>query len=761
MIARALMGIAVGLLSSVWLLGPLKLSAAPDEPNALNGGPATLFPPNRVGGSFGSNDQRDSDVSPSIAFDPVGRRYLAVWMSARNAGSSSDGLDVYGAFLGEDGRPLGSEFRVSDSNTAARNAPATVEVGPGGFVVVWAAQGGVCALRGQYISDSTNRPDWVLFGGAGHHHSPHLIYNALRQRYALSYVEGDDYLAPSLFGAQTSSCGNNANSTSRIGAAEFHLVNGIPILDSQVYVSSPLGSFRPRISYSSGLGEYLIVWEDRRNASGSPYRLDVLGQRLYPDLSQKGSSFTLAYGSDYTNYDSSTTWTPRPDVAASPVSFLAIWFTQSVQDTASIWSVKGRIVAANGSLGPVITVAEMPFAQQHQGNSPTGFLGIRYNSAVREYLVGITSHLESIWGYLSSCRVQRLGIGGQLLNIDGTPRSLPGVGTAIDYANDDQLAVALAANPNSGPNTADYLVAYGKHAPGQPSLDFDTWDTRIQVSKSAVYKFSSDVHLSTAAGFVAQRWATQQGSYWDAQHWFTGDFNGDGRTDLAKVFSDNGRMSSDVHLSTAAGFVAQRWATQQGSYWDAQHWFTGDFNGDGRTDLDKYWKEAVVLTAFIPASGGMLVTPDVCFGFPANTFSSAVSITTRILPDQSVYPNTGQALARIGPVYEVSASSGGAQGSVQPALSFSMVFQYEDTDIAHVDEGTLALYSWNGQEWVRESTSIVDKVNNLVVANPVTLGQWLAMGVLKEDIAENCTKHDLSSNQPATDCPKTRPVNQP
>ncbi|AFY57237.1 laminin G domain-containing protein [Rivularia sp. PCC 7116] len=98
---------------------------------------------------------------------------------------------------------------------------------------------------------------------------------------------------------------------------------------------------------------------------------------------------------------------------------------------------------------------------------------------------------------------------------------------------------------------------------------------------------SIDVFLSRGDKFVMHRWATQQGGYWDEQQWVIGDFNGDGKDDLAKAFNDRGLASLDVHLSNGNSFGIHKWATQQGGFWDAQKWVSGDFNGDGKDDLAK------------------------------------------------------------------------------------------------------------------------------------------------------------------------------
>jgi len=113
-----------------------------------------------------------------------------------------------------------------------------------------------------------------------------------------------------------------------------------------------------------------------------------------------------------------------------------------------------------------------------------------------------------------------------------------------------------------------------------------------------------DVHLSTLGGFVMQRWATNQGGYWDAQKWVVGDFNGDGKDDLAKSFNDSGLASIDVHLSSGGTFGIARWATRQGGFWDAQKWVAGDFNGDGKDDLAKSFYDGGLASIDVHLSSG-------------------------------------------------------------------------------------------------------------------------------------------------------------
>jgi len=101
-------------------------------------------------------------------------------------------------------------------------------------------------------------------------------------------------------------------------------------------------------------------------------------------------------------------------------------------------------------------------------------------------MVGLTNHVESLWGYFSLALVQRISSDGQLLTLDGAPRSEAGVGISVDYENDDQLAISIAVNPESRAGAADYLVIYGKHSRNAAVKDFDIWSVRIQAEAAQV-----------------------------------------------------------------------------------------------------------------------------------------------------------------------------------------------------------------------------------------------------------------------------------
>jgi Subtilase family len=128
-------------------------------------------------------------------------------------------------------------------------------------------------------------------------------------------------------------------------------------------------------------------------------------------------------------------------------------------------------------------------------------------------------------------------------------------------------------------------------------IDYLTGLPENYLSSSNISSLNTDsiypsVNASAASSLTNERWANQQGGFWNEQKWLAGDFNGDGKEDLANVFNDAGKASVDVHLSNGNSFINERWATQQGGFWNNQKWLVSDFNGDGKEDLAKVFNDS-------------------------------------------------------------------------------------------------------------------------------------------------------------------------
>ncbi|MBX7101631.1 MAG: FG-GAP-like repeat-containing protein [Myxococcaceae bacterium] len=108
------------------------------------------------------------------------------------------------------------------------------------------------------------------------------------------------------------------------------------------------------------------------------------------------------------------------------------------------------------------------------------------------------------------------------------------------------------------------------------------------------------LELSSGSGFFSAAWPAHMpihmhnvGAEWSYRI-VTGDFNGDGKTDLAAVSPSAAGGWADwvsVELSTGSGFLSQEWRAatpthmRNGGPGADYRVLAGDFNGDGKTDL--------------------------------------------------------------------------------------------------------------------------------------------------------------------------------
>lgn len=113
------------------------------------------------------------------------------------------------------------------------------------------------------------------------------------------------------------------------------------------------------------------------------------------------------------------------------------------------------------------------------------------------------------------------------------------------------------------------------------------------------------VYLSDGVRFTTgAQWSRRDGGWGDEVKWAAGDFNGDGKTDIAGVWNNGGNNTITLRLSTGAGFTQATWASNAGGWQDSTVWLPGDFNGDGRLDLAGIWHEGNATSIAVYPSDG-------------------------------------------------------------------------------------------------------------------------------------------------------------
>jgi peptide/nickel transport system substrate-binding protein len=136
----------------------------------------------------------------------------------------------------------------------------------------------------------------------------------------------------------------------------------------------------------------------------------------------------------------------------------------------------------------------------------------------------------------------------------------------------------------------------------------------------------------------------------------------------------------------------------------------------------------ISIPATIPITGGIL-TSDIDqtnYFFPADTFTDTVIVTHTPVFFLDT-PDSGD-LESIQHVFEVTAVFSDTGQTAYPTQNYEVTIQYTNSEQGPVIEDTLALYYWDGVQWVEEPSSTVDVINNTITATPDHFSLWSVLG---------------------------------
>ncbi|HXW00265.1 MAG TPA: hypothetical protein VEC93_17730, partial [Anaerolineae bacterium] len=146
----------------------------------------------------------------------------------------------------------------------------------------------------------------------------------------------------------------------------------------------------------------------------------------------------------------------------------------------------------------------------------------------------------------------------------------------------------------------------------------------------------------------------------------------------------------------------------------------------------RLWRD--IVTTSIPTVGGNLTstTGDTSLIFPSGTFTGTVNVTYRqVWVDQNIYfdQNAGP-LASIDHTFELTGVYSNTGQTAQPTRPYTLTVHYSRTGPAI--ESTLGLYYWDGAQWVREPSSLVNTSAKHVRGTPNHFSLWSVLGETRQ-----------------------------
>jgi ribosomal protein L21E len=140
----------------------------------------------------------------------------------------------------------------------------------------------------------------------------------------------------------------------------------------------------------------------------------------------------------------------------------------------------------------------------------------------------------------------------------------------------------------------------------------------VRIWKNGESAFAQ-VNLSNGKGFPSQSFNSSVGGWNPAVEDHFTDANGDGKSDLVRMYehTSSGNAFAQVNLSNGKGFAEQIWNSSVGA-WNTtsiKNYFV-DVNGDSRSDLVRIWKNGESAFAQVNLFNG--------FGFPEQNWNSSI-----------------------------------------------------------------------------------------------------------------------------------------
>jgi hypothetical protein len=232
-----------------------------------------------VGGEFQVNTYTTlNQASPAVAPDGAGG-FVVVWRSDGGSGSDTDGSSVQAQRFDAAGAPVGGEFQVNSYTTDDQYDVAVSSDGAGGFVVVWASDGGAGTDR-NFASIQAQRFD--ANGPVGTEFQVNSYTTSAQRLPSVTSLEAGGFVVA----WQSDASSESDRSYASIHAQRFSAA-GAPVGGQfQVNTYTTNAQDAPSVGRDGG-GGFVVIWEsegglgnDQGSFSAQARRFDANGVAL-------------------------------------------------------------------------------------------------------------------------------------------------------------------------------------------------------------------------------------------------------------------------------------------------------------------------------------------------------------------------------------------------------------------------------------------------------------------------------------------------
>lgn len=271
--------------------------------------------------SNASNDQTDVVA----AYNATQNQYLVVWQDCRNSATLTD---IYGQFVGHDGKLIGANFVVSKHPANSYEPSVAYNSGDDEFLVVWeddrSATVGDFNIYGQRVSATGNLlgSEFPISIAPNSQNHPEADYNALGKTYLVVWQDRRNSVT-----SEEDVYGQLVKNTGALAGGNFAISIASAFQGGQLSVASEAQSF-------------LVSFDDTRNLSTTGG--DIYAQRVSAAGGLQGNNFAV---SDHKTIQS---WSSVAH-ASKDLSYLVVWQDWRNKNTTGT-DIYGQHLAIDGTL---------------------------------------------------------------------------------------------------------------------------------------------------------------------------------------------------------------------------------------------------------------------------------------------------------------------------------------------------------------------------------------------------------------------------